>query len=467
MAKEADEQRKRPEQKNSISGFHDTLPAEMIARQEMVATIQAVYEKYGFVPLSTPAIERLSTLQGKYGEEADNLLYQAYNSNLGADEAKLALRYDLTVPLCRVMAEHAHLLPKPFKRYQYSPVWRGDRPQKGRFREFYQFDADVVGAQGALSDSEIIMMMVDAMSAFEVDALVRVNNRRILDGLVEVAGLDKENGIKLVTEIDKVDKIGIDKVVAFAEDNYGVKVGSLVRDYLAISGTADQRLDQIDELLGSSAATQEGLDNLRQVFANLTAAGYSADNVAFDPTIARGLSYYTGIIYETTLKDMPEIGSVCSGGRYDNLVADLGGPAMQAVGTSIGVDRLYTALKELGKIGGKETNTQVMITNFEEASAVHYVALAAELRRAGIQTEIYHKPERKLGKQLQFIGELAIPVALILGEDEIAAGEVTVQNMTNRQRERVPQAEVVEAVLRLLEAIQSAPPQSEDDEESE
>jgi len=303
--------------KGPMSGFRDFLASDLIPRQRIIDTIKKVYESYGFLPLDTPAIERFETLTGKYGEEGEKLIYQ-FEDHGGR---KVALRYDLTVPLARVVAQYKDELVLPYKRYQVGNVWRGESPQAGRYREFLQFDADIVGAKSALSDSEIVMMMADAMQALGVGALISVNNRRILDALSEKLGLDSDASKKLFLIIDKVGKIGLEKVIEEIKIKFGDKVSELVLQFLSISGSSEEKIDKIKEVLGSSAALLEGTSNLEEVFSILKKSDYGENLVVFDPTIARGLDYYTGIIYETYLLDLPEIGSVCSGGRFDKLIS--------------------------------------------------------------------------------------------------------------------------------------------------
>lgn len=427
--------------KTPLSGFRDFLAEQMIPRQKMVDTIRQVYETYGFVPLETPAIERYETLTGKYGEEGEKLMYK-FEDHGGR---KLALRYDLTVPLARVVAQHRGEIAFPYKRYQFGNVWRGESPQAGRYREFMQFDADVVGATGSLVDAEIVSMMVDTMKALQVEALVRVNNRCLLDALVEVAKISNPaNARKLVGTIDKVEKIGAEAVLSSVDEQFGSKIKQLVKAYLAAKGDTNAKLDALKRILGSSKKFMEGAENIREVFTILKAGGYSADVAVFDQTIARGLDYYTGIIFETQLIKLPEIGSVCSGGRFDDLVKALGGPDLPAVGTSVGVDRLFTALEKLGKLTSPKTKTKVFITNFDTKDSDKYFRLAANLRKEGIPTEISSVSGIKtLRDQIGTAVTLGVQYVLIMGPDEIRAGEVLIKNTTTRQQKKVKLAKIV------------------------
>lgn len=420
-----------PTERGPLSGFRDMLADQMIPRQQMIATIKSVYERYGFTPLDTPAIERQETLTGKYGEEGEKLMYK-FTDHGGR---LVALRYDLTVPLARVVAQHRSEIQLPYKRYQVGPVWRGESPQAGRYREFMQFDADTVGTKSAMADAETLSMMSEAMKELGADALVRVNNRRILDGLVEKAGVGEDKARQLVGTIDKVEKIGVDAALGEIKDNFGESTANLVQSYLSVSGTPTEKLHAIEQLLGNSQAAKEGVANLTEVFSLLQAAGYTEDQIAFDQTIARGLDYYTGIIYETSLKALPRLGSVCSGGRYDNLISALGGPDLPAVGTSIGVDRLFDGLKQLGLLEGAKTPAQVMIANFGEQA--EHMRVATALRRAGIPTEMYYEPD-KMGKQLKFADRMGIQYTILMGTNEINSGIARVKNMATQEQFDIP-----------------------------
>lgn len=421
------------EQRGPLSGFRDLLAEEMIPRRQMIETIEEVYQRYGFTPLETPALERLETLSGKYGPEGEKLMYKLTDHG----GRLLALRYDLTVPLARVVAQHRGRITLPYKRYQIGPVWRGESPQAGRFREFYQFDADTIGASGAIADAEIVAMMADTMSALGVRAKVRINNRRILDALCEKTVVnDETQARRLIGTIDKTEKIGKDAVMAEIGYVFGPEIVTLVRSYLSISGSEENKLNQLEQLLSNTNAAQDGLSNMMQVHQLLRNSGYFENQVVFDQTIARGLDYYTGIIYETTLVDLPEIGSVCSGGRYDKLVAALGGPDLPAVGTSVGVDRLFTALQQLGKFPRAKTRSRALIANFDEQHSSDYMRLATDLRQAGIPVEIYYSPD-KLGKQIKFADKLGIPYVLFQGTEELEKGVVTIKNLHTGEQEQI------------------------------
>ncbi len=407
------------------------LATEMLARQEMIDIIKKVYESYGYTPLDTPAIERYETLQGKYGEEGEKLMYK-FTDNGGR---KIALRYDLTVPLARVVAQYKEEITLPYKRYQIGNVWRGESPQAGRYREFVQFDADIVGTKSLLADAEVIMMMCDTMKALGVKATVRVNNRKILDGLSQKAKItDPQKAKQLISIIDKAEKMGTKKAVEEIASQFGKKEASLVEKFLKADGQTKERLEKIKKIIENQKA-DEGISELMQVFAILEEAGYSNLEVVFDQTIARGLDYYTGTIYETTLLELPQIGSVCSGGRYDNLIAALSDNKVNlpAVGTSVGVDRLFAALTELKKTKPTQTKSQVLIVNFNQEESGTYAKLAAQLRQAGIAAEVYYEAA-KLDKQLKYADKLGIPWTMFAGPEEIEKELVKVKNMQTREQ---------------------------------
>lgn len=417
-----------------MSGFRDMLGEQMIPRQQMMDTIRGVYQGYGFVPLETPAIERLATLTGKYGNEGDNLMYK-FQDHGGRD---VALRYDLTVPLARVVAQHRSELPMPYKRYQVGPVWRADSPQAGRYREFYQFDADIVGTNKAIADAEIVSMMSDSMTALGANTTIRVNNRRLLDALVEKSGVTGEANVReFVSTVDKLGKIGPENVLLGIQDIGGKQARNIATAYLGVEGTNQERIHALAEVLGNSEAAHEGISNLESVFSILEGAGYPEDAAFFDQSIARGLNYYTGIIYETYLKDLPSLGSVCSGGRYDGLVKAMGGPDLPAVGTSIGVDRLFEGLRQLGKLEAPKTNTEVLITNYSEVLSGEYMRIAKTLRAKGIPTEVFYDPTIKTGRQIQFADTQGVPFVVFLRPEDVSSGRVRIKNIKTGEQQEV------------------------------
>lgn len=422
-----------------LSGFRDMLADTMIPRQKMIGTLQAVFEKYGFAPLKTPSIERLETLTGKYGEEGDKLMYR-FKDNGGRN---VALRYDMTVPLARVVGQHSGQLPHPwYKRYVVGEVWRGESPQAGRYREFTQFDADIVGASSPLADAEIIEMVIAGMAALGAEAVVRVNNRLLLDALVAKAGIaDNLKARRFIGAIDKVEKVGLKAVLKEIQGLAGVRAAGVAEVYLSVTGTTQQRLGRLSELLEGEETAGQGIENLGQIFAILEANGRGPEQLIFDQTIARGLDYYTGMIYETTLKDAPDLGSVCSGGRYDNLVKALGGPDMPAVGLSVGVDRLFDGLRRLKLLEEVKTPTQVLVVNFSNEQAPDYFKVAAALRAAGVPTEVFYS-DAKLGKQLSFASKQGIPKVVIMGPAEQERGVAKVRDMATSTEAEVPLADL-------------------------
>jgi len=424
-----------------MSGFRDLLAEHMLPRDSVVRTITTVYERYGFVPLKTPTLERLATLTGKYGEEGDKLMY-SFKDNGQRD---VAMRYDHTVPLARVVAQHGEKLPKPYKRYALGDVWRGESPQAGRYREFTQLDADIVGTSSYLADTEVIAMISDAMAAIGVAATVRVNDRGLLDGLAEVCGITaKKDFYKLVGAIDKVEKIGAEAVLKEIDAAFGTATKDIVTQYLDISGTTKEKLDALAALLDNKPAA-EAVGNLTNILNLLEAAGYGG-KIIFDQNIARGLSYYTGTIYETSVDDLPSIGSVCSGGRYDELIKQLGGPDTPAVGISIGVDRLLEAMRQLGLLKEEKTKTSVYITNVEAGLDEDRFKLVQMLRENGIAAElVYDAP--KLGKQIGTIDKLGVGKIIILGSKEKASGSVVIKDLATGQQKEVTPKDIISELM--------------------
>lgn len=432
--------------KNQIlKGFQDFLPEVMIPRQQMIEKIIRVFELYGFVPQDTPALEYADLLMGKYGED-EKLIYR-FQDNGGRE---VALRYDLTVPLARVIAMYRGKLPMPYKRYQISKVWRADKPQRGRFREFVQFDADVVGSKSLIIDAEIVAMMCDTMKALGVkNYFVRLNDRRILNGVGECADVPKEKIASLLTAIDKAEKIGRQGLMQeLADRGFDSKVATFVDRLLAMKESGKVIVD-LRKLLRSSVGAQDALNDLQKIMDDLEARGWK-DRVLVDPSIARGLAYYTGTIYETTILDAPEYGSVMSGGRYDQLVKKLGGPDLPAVGTSVGVDRLYAALRQMKLLPDTKSFSDALIINFEAADQPAYGALAQSLRREGISCEIYAEPKKVLN-QFQYADQQGIPFVLLMGSKEKEMNQVTLRIQSTRE-ERLLATDEVPSVVRELKS---------------
>ena len=420
-------------------GLRDLLPDQMLARQSMIAAIRGVYELYGFVPLNTPAIEYLDVLTGSAGQEAQQSIFRV----VSPENEPLGLRFDLTVPLARVVAQYADL-PRPFRRYQESPVWRADKPDKGRFREFTQFDLDSVGVESEVADTEIIAGMCDTLSALQVGRyLVRFSSRAALNLLLEFAGIPAERGVDVFRVLDKLDKVGLDRVRAELMDGYDDESG----DRITGVGLQEQQVDRIERFLHVKSDNRtEVVSQLRDLFSalpnakaevdvidrisrHLYALGYGDDRVSLDLSIARGLAYYTGPVFEAIVLDAPQFGSVFGGGRYDDLVMRFLGERIPATGASIGVDRLLAALTSLQKLGKRKATARVLVLNMDPKLIDDYLAMTWELRRAGIPTELYLGTATGMGKQLKYGDQYEVPIALLFGSTEKAQGIVTLKDM--------------------------------------
>ena len=429
------------------SGFRDYLPKDMIPRQKMFDTIRQTFERFGFVPLDTPGIEREEILTGGDPE----FKKQIFRTSVGlTGESDLALRFDLTVPLARVVAAYPNDLARPFKRYQTGKVWRGERPQSGRFREFVQFDADIVGSKSTMADAEIVSLMYETMTALGFkNFLVRVNNRKVLNGLAAYAGFSDEKNAAVLRAIDKLDKIqweGVrEELLRAPGDANDPGVGlteaqaDAIKKFIDIrGGSSKETLDAVAELMKNSPVAEEGIRELREILASVESLGVPEKNWIIDLSIARGLGYYTGPVFETILTDLPSIGSVFSGGRYDDLVSRFGSANVPATGASVGVDRLFAAMEKLNIVPTETTVTKVMILNFEEDCRGLVVAGGVELRRAGIPTEIYLGQEMTLKAQLSFAVKQDIPFVVIIGGEEKQKGTAVVKDLRKREQTDVP-----------------------------
>jgi histidyl-tRNA synthetase len=421
-------------------GLRDLLPDQMLARQQMIDTIRGVYESYGFVPLNTPAIEYLDVLSGSAGDEAQASIFRVTNP----ENEPLGLRFDLTVPLARVIAQYPEL-PRPFRRYQVSSVWRADKPDKGRFREFTQFDLDSVGTESEIADTEVMAGMCDTLTALNVGAYrVRFSSRAVLNLLMDFAGIAPDRASEVFRVLDKLDKVGIEKVKLELMQGYKDESGDTIRGlglsadqvdriqrFLDVKGD-DRRevVTQVRDLFKSVDGAVEKIDAIERISNHLYALGYGNDKVALDLSIARGLAYYTGPVFEAILLEAPQFGSVFGGGRYDNLVMRFIGQSIPAVGASIGVDRLLAALTHLGKIGKQKATARVLITNMDASLVDEYLQMTWELRRAGIPTEFYLGSAKGPGKQLKYADQYDIPIAILYGSNEKQQGIVTVKDMT-------------------------------------
>jgi histidyl-tRNA synthetase len=427
-----------PSQFEPASGTRDFLAPELRVREAAFATIRRVFERYGFEPLQTPAFERLDVLTGKYGDEGDKLIFKILRrgEHEASGEADLALRYDLTVPLARVVAAYGNQLPTPYKRYAIAPVWRADRPGKGRFREFVQCDLDVVGSASPLADAETICAVGDALADLGVPGYrFLLNSRKALHGLLEVYGVPGELGGPVLISLDKLDKLAPDDVIAELAGR-GLAPGTakaLVDDL-----TADDAVDRMRRELAASQAGREGLAEVDRVL-ELAGGQLGADHVAFTPSLVRGLDYYTGVIFEVVAPGMP--GSIASGGRYDDLVGRLGGPDVPACGGSIGIERILPLLPVAGDVA---PGLDVAVTVMGEQQAADVFRIAGELRTAGLRTAVYLGGSGKLGRQLKWANDQRADFAVIYGPDEQAAGEVTVRDMNSGEQTRVPVPDVAD-----------------------
>lgn len=446
-------------QKPSIpKGTRDFSSSEMARRNYIFDTIRDVFRLYGFNPIETPSMENLSTLMGKYGEEGDKLLFKILNSgdfllkaNKEAIEAgdsvkttpsiaEKGLRYDLTVPFARYVVQHRGELQMPFKRYQIQPVWRADRPQKGRYREFYQCDADVVGTDSLVNEIELIQLIDEVFSRLNIRITIKLNNRKVLAGIAEYIGApDKMTDITVA--IDKIDKIGIDNVNAeLSERGLSDESIAALRPILEIDGTIDQRIDLLQTLLTDSDEGSLGVKELREVIDGTKALGLKAD-LDLDVSLARGLNYYTGTIIEVKARDVA-IGSITGGGRYDNLTGVFGMPGVSGVGISFGADRIYDVLNALDLYPDNTLQTtRLMFANLGPAETAASMTLAKSLRCDGIAVEVY-PDTAKLKKQLSWADARGIPYVAIIGDSELADGTVTLKNMVNGEQQTIPQNEL-------------------------
>jgi histidyl-tRNA synthetase len=430
-------------------GFNDLLPNQMLARHNLVEKIRAVYELYGFVPLSTPAVEYLDVLSGSAGQEAQKSIFRV----VSPEGEPLGLRFDLTVPLARVVAQYKDL-PRPFRRYQVSSVWRADKPDKGRFREFTQFDLDSVGVQSEVADTEIIAGMCDTLSTLAVGPyLVRFSSRAVLNLLLDFAGIPHELGVDVFRVLDKLEKVGPERVRLELMGGYRDESGDTIRgvglssaqagrieDFLAVkSDRREEVIAHLRDLFKSVQGAAECIDIIGRISRNLAALGYRDDRVALDLSIARGLAYYTGPVFEAILLDAPGFGSVFGGGRYDDLVMRFLGESIPATGASIGVDRLLSALQEIGRVDKRKATARVLVTNIDPALTDEYLSMTWELRRAGVPTELYLGVEKSIGRQLRYANQYALPIALLYGSNEGSRGVVTVKDMVvGRERDKAP-----------------------------
>ena len=440
-------------QKPSIpKGTRDFSPVEMMRRDYIFNTIRSVFRLNGYSPIETPAMENLSTLLGKYGDEGDKLLFKILNS--GDYAAKLqpselteaskicekGLRYDLTVPFARYVVQHQNDIVFPFKRYQIQPVWRADRPQKGRYREFYQCDVDVIGSKSLLNEVELVGIVEKVFEKLGINVTLKMNNRKILFGIAEVMG-HADKMIDITVAIDKLEKIGLDNVKAeLSERGIEDEAIAKLQPILELSGTTAEKLDTLATILADSPTGLLGVEEMRTVFDCVAKVGYTL-NVELDLSLARGLNYYTGAIFEVKANNFA-IGSICGGGRYDNLTGIFGMPDVSGVGISFGADRIYDVMVGLdlfpAEIG---CSTKVLFVNLGEAEAMASLCAVNELRSAGISAEIY-PDSAKMKKQMEFANRRAIPYVAIIGSNELEQGVVTLKNMNTGEQNTVAIADI-------------------------
>ena len=442
-------------QKPSIpKGTRDFAPAEMMRRQYIFETIKSVFRTYGFAPLETPSMENLSTLLGKYGDEGDKLLFKILNSGdyakgLSEEELQSAskicekgLRYDLTVPFARYVVQHNNELTFPFKRYQIQPVWRADRPQKGRYREFYQCDVDVIGTNSLLCEVELVEIVERVFRKLGIRVLLKMNNRKILFGIAESIG-HADKMMDITVAIDKLDKIGLDNVKAeLLERGLDEAAISKLQPILEMSGTNDEKLALLESVLAQSETGMKGIEEMKTIFAYLKSMNVDLE-VELDLSLARGLNYYTGAIFEVKALDYT-IGSICGGGRYDDLTGIFGLKGLSGVGISFGADRIYDVMCGLD-LYPEEVNfsTRVIFTNLGKDEELATLPILRSLREAGIAAEIY-PDQAKMKKQMEYANRRSIPYVVIIGSQELEAGMATVKDMRSGEQQKIAFAELAE-----------------------
>ena len=445
-------------------GTRDFSPVEMAKRNYIFNTIREVFYLYGFQQIETPSMENLSTLMGKYGEEGDKLLFKIQNSGdyfsgltdeelLSRNAVKLAskfcekgLRYDLTVPFARYVVMHRDEISFPFKRFQIQPVWRADRPQKGRYREFYQCDADVVGSNSLLNEVELVQMIDAVFGKFGIRVSIKINNRKILTGIAEIIG-EADKIVDITVAIDKLDKIGLDNVNAeLASKGIPQEAIDKLQPIILLSGSNEEKLETLKTILAASETGLKGVEESEFILKTVASLGVKSE-VELDLTLARGLNYYTGAIFEVKALDV-QIGSISGGGRYDNLTGVFGMDGMSGVGISFGADRIYDVLNQLDLYPKNSVNaTQLLFVNFGEAEAAYVLPILSKVRAAGIRAEVY-PDSTKMKKQMSYANSKAIPFVAIVGETEMNEGKVMLKNMTTGEQALITHDELVEAILK-------------------
>ena len=433
-------------------GTRDFSPAEMLKRNFIFDTIRAVYQRYGYEQIETPAMENLSTLEGKYGEEGDKLLFRILNSGdpfekyrqahleiKNSDVTEKGLRYDLTVPFARYVVMHQNEISFPFKRYQIQPVWRADRPQKGRYREFYQCDADVIGSTSLLNELELIRIIEDVFDTLKIDVLIKLNNRKILSGIAEVIG-EADKIIDITVAIDKLDKIGLEKVNdELKSKGLSETAVQKLQPIILLKGSNENKLESLKNVLKDSAIGKKGIEEIETIFNLLQSLKRTARNLELDITLARGLDYYTGAIIEVKPNDERSsfTSSICGGGRYDDLTGIFGLPNVSGVGISFGADRIYDVLEEVqGFPDFSGVSTKIVFVNFGEEEAKYCLQLVERIREDGINAELF-PDAAKMKKQMGYADAKKIPFVALIGTEEMKNGEITVKNMSTGEQSKV------------------------------
>ncbi len=447
-------------QKPSIpKGTRDFSPAEMAGRDYIFNTVRGIFKKYGYSPIETPAMENLSTLLGKYGEEGDKLLFKVLNSGdafsgvtsdmlsnsnaLSVKVCEKGLRYDLTVPFARFVVQHQNELVFPFKRYQIQPVWRADRPQKGRYREFYQCDVDVVGSNSLLNELELVQIVDEVFGKLGLSVSVKINNRKVLSGIAEVSG-HADKLIDITVAIDKIDKIGIDAVKdELRSKGIDDKAIAVIEPILSLSGTTKEKLSEIRAILSKSEIGNKGVDELEELFNLIESAGVTC-NTELDLSLARGLNYYTGAIFEVKSLETA-MGSICGGGRYDDLTGIFGLKGVSGVGISFGADRIYDVISALDRFPKDAVEgTKVLFTNMGKRELLYTIPIVKQLREAGIPAEIY-TDETKLKKQFDYAEKKGIPFLAIVGEDEVTNSKISLKNLSTGEQKVIEKQDIVKS----------------------
>ena len=450
-------------------GTRDFSPEEMVRRNYIFDTIKTIFQRYGFLPIETPAMENLSTLTGKYGEEGDQLIFKILNSGdflskvesskletpnskqLISDISEKALRYDLTVPFARYVVQHQNEITFPFKRYQIQPVWRADRPQKGRYREFYQCDADVIGSSSLLNEVELIQMIDDVFTTLKVPVIIKINNRKILSGIAGVIG-EYDKIVDITVAIDKLDKIGVEKVKDEMKlKGVSDKAIAQLQPLIELKGNTVEKLNTLKKFLVSSEIGRTGIEELEYIF---NYAGFLGNkNIEFDITLARGLNYYTGAIFEIQTNKGTFTSSICGGGRYDDLTGIFGLPNVSGVGISFGADRIYDVMEELNLFpDSSRATTTVMFVNFGVEEEKHCLQLLVKVRSAGINAEIY--PEAaKMKKQMGYADAKKIPYVVLAGSEEIKARALTLKNMKTGDQQKLTIEDIIKVIKLSGEAV--------------